>query len=317
MQIIFLFKKINKLNGQNIRSKRIAENTNNNLLYINQISFKILFKKYDLIYIENSTFPFFLSANPYRSLIIAIFMFKNRKKIHLFYRDVHWKFNMKKNSGRFKTLVLYIFFQIELLFFKCSAYKYYLPSLKMNNFVEFKNFNEFHPRCSKFKNNRSYSSQITLAYSGNINEAQYDIHKLINNAINNKIYLDIYCPKSSFQNNPKYADYHMSEYIKFIFDEDFYYSDKNYSYFLDTRNKNDYLDFSMPLKIFDAISKNIPIITSNPDTEYSNYIINNNLGFACNDIEGCFDILKSKPKDLQDFQKHVDINSWEIFFKSL
>lgn len=308
---------MNKLNGQNIRSKRIIENTNNDFLYINEISFKNLFKKYDLLYIENSTLPFFLSINPYYSLIIILFMLKNRKIVHLFYRDIHWKFNMKKNSGRLKTFLLRGFFYIELKFFRYSAYKFYLPSLQMNDFLKFKHFNEFHPRCSKFKDNRSYSPITNLVYSGNINQTQYDIHDLIMKAIENKIYLDIYCPLLSFQNHTKYADYTNNKYIKFIFDEDFYYSDKNYSYFFDARNQNNYLNFSMPLKIFDAISKNIPIITSNPDTEYGKYIVKNNLGFACNDIDDCFDILQRKPGELKNFQKHVDGHSWDVFLSNL
>lgn len=303
--VIFLFDQENKLNGQNVRSTKILKSLDSS-----DIEYKVFFGyegvenilysdvKFEHIYMENGTLPCFyiskkLSFRFMFSNVYNLLAEKSNGKTVLFYRDVHWLFYRERGWRKFlKHIVLKNMFHLELMKIKKSKVNVCLPSLKMNKYIKIKSelALEFFPGFDDFKNHRLSNAdcEIKLVYSGNINCHQYDIRRLLAVIKDKKMFsIDIFCPASSFQKfNKEYGEYKKEENINFYFDQTMKNTNKKWHFFMDFRESDEYLDFSMPLKIFEALSINLPII-SNGRGVYVDYIQNNSCGLkvSLDDIE--------------------------------
>jgi hypothetical protein len=98
--------------------------------------------KYDFVYSESYNMPLLLSEKShipkYPLLEINFFRFcrKNKIKIGLFYRDIHWNFpHYRQNFGYWKYLFTYGFYVFDLLVYKRFVDVVYLPTLAMKKYL--------------------------------------------------------------------------------------------------------------------------------------------------------------------------------------
>lgn len=99
-------------------------------------------KKYDFVYSESSTMPTILTdthhlpLHPFMDWLFFKFCKKNGIKIGLFYRDIYWAFESYGKGLAFgKIAVAKTSYYIDLLVYKSTLCKLYLPSLNMAKYV--------------------------------------------------------------------------------------------------------------------------------------------------------------------------------------
>ena len=235
-----------------------------------------------------------------------------------FYRDAHWRFNRKSRSlsqwllTRYKTA----FHQLECRQLNSSNCIIALPSLDMSGivFADRDNVITGYPGFDKFVNKRksSFGKQISLLYSGAINSDQYDISALIAFVSSNSDTLSLDVITSSIVEGKELSEKHPQ--IKFHFNSVGIASiDKEWDFFVDLRESNEYLSFSMPLKIFEAISCNLPVITK-PGTSFANFVDTNDYGILIDSLE---ELMTSGDSVFGTFEPQVVHGSWRNRIKAM
>lgn len=98
--------------------------------------------KYEFLYSESSTMPTLLTEKKhlptYPFLDFGFFRFckKNKIKIGLFYRDIHWKFDIyRKAVPFFKRCVSIPFYRYDLKMYKKTLDILYLPTERVKKYI--------------------------------------------------------------------------------------------------------------------------------------------------------------------------------------
>ena len=326
--IVILYDLSSKKTGTNIRPKKIIESCRDFAdIYVGFDEVKEMIAKqkhYESIYVECSTHPYMLRGG---RLPIFKYLFRNifselsqlsRNKCVVFYRDAHWRFSRKSRSFRQWILIRYktVFHQLECRQLDFSDCIIALPSLDMGDIVFSGRSNVISgsPGFDTFVNKRKSScgEQISLLYSGAINSDQYDISGLIEfvSCNSDKLSLDV-ITSSIVEGKELSAKYPQ---IKFHFNPVGIASiDKEWDFFVDYRESNEYLSFSMPLKIFEAISCNLPVITTS-GTSYGNFVDANSYGILVDSLE---ELITAGDSVFSCFEPQVVDGSWRSRIKAM
>lgn len=258
--------------------------------------------KYNFMYSESSNLPLLLTERHhlprYPFLDYNFFYFLREKGINigLFYRDIYWRFyEYNSETKYFKRLIAKYFYMYDLYKYNQLVNILYLPSLLMYKYIplnvkcEIKELppgidNNIYKNISNDYNflvERTEDDPLRIIYVGGIG-AFYNLDLLLE-AMNRVsfIKLIICCRKSDWENKKqKYAKC-LNKNIEIIHRDinelsDIYHRSDIASLFLEPI---EYRNFAMPIKLFEYIEQQKPIIGIK-GTAAGDFIKKNDIGWT-------------------------------------
>lgn len=237
-----------------------------------------------ICYMENSTIPFWLTDKDHvpRSIGLDSRFWKKLKQnnvpIGCFYRDVYWQFDdmyVPPFGISLLTPVMKKIYRNELKAYHKVVDVMYLPSLEMNRFVNWKKtFDELPPGMEKAEadiNNNSVEQRAV--YVGGITDeigilTMLEGFKHINES-SKVIHLDFICREEEFNRSKQIQEYAAYGWItvQHLSGSELISVYKNATIALIPREKNTYHDFAMPVKLFEYLSYQLPIVATDCDAQ--------------------------------------------------
>ncbi len=279
----------------------------------------------DFCYIEPPSGPFFFECD--RNAIKLI----NKYKIPIgfFYRDIYWKFdsNAFKNrdmdlKNKLKAKIINCMQKRDYQVLKNNISIFYFPSDSVGKCMGLKNYAVLPPGCVERNYKKNKTEELQAIYVGGATK-RYGIGLILNAWKNIKhIKLNIICPleqwKDWLTNYPEYNElednvkvYHLSDGKEL--DNLYYEAD----FALIPILKTEYNDMAIPIKLYEYVSRGLPIVATNCK-EMQQIVENANIGLVTEDspekfYEAVIELTeKIQKKDiyLEHLIKMRDENTW-------
>ena len=251
-------------------------------------------KKYDFIYSESSTMPTLLTdknhlpLHPFMDFNFFKYCKKHDIRMSLFYRDIHWKFDLYKKNGWLKSKIAIFFYKYDLNKYDKLLDYMYIPSEKFREYLPKSSkydIRVLYPGCSvsnKKKKNRNDDKKLHVFYVGGISKDIYDFEKLIKivNSMDN-IELTLCCRENEWNKSP-YRSIDMKN-VHVIHEMagglQKYYDKADVCSLL--FEKTPYMSMAMPIKLFEYIGNRLPMIATD-GTQAAEFIRKYNIGYTIN-----------------------------------
>lgn len=291
--------------------------------------------KYDFVYSESSTMPTMLTDPNHlpKNFNLDFNFFKFCKQynipVGLFYRDIHWRFPIYKNSVTgIKRLIALFFYKYDLKQYKKNLKYLFVPTYKMCEYLDQKslpkNIAELPPGTTEVllrSNNASDNShEIHLLYVGGIGEI-YQFDKLLKVVSQQKnVQLTVCCREQDWEKNKatyiKYVSdnicvvHKSGEELKELYDN----CDICMAFFKCTA----YMAMAMPVKIFEYLSYRKPIIATQ-DTAAGEFVEKQGIGWSikydCDELHALLNNILNNRAEIKsinsNIEKQVKLNTWE------
>ena len=249
------------------------------------------------IYSESSTMPTLLTEPHHFPIqpFLDFGFFKWAKHmgipIGLFYRDVHWRFAYyQKNVHWLKRTVSIPFYHYDWFQYTRLVDHLFLPSLMMKRALPSDwpdaKMSALPPGCNIHSTDYSNyegigAPKIRLLYVGGVTPPLYDLRDMVSVACTlPEVELTIICRADEWR-VVKGLYGCCSENVKIVHtsgdDLKNYYSCTDL--FILMRAPHQYLDFAMPVKVFEALGHGVPIITTS-GTAVARFVEEENLGWV-------------------------------------
>lgn len=269
---------------------------------------------YDFCYVEPPAGPIFNLCDH----LILLYISKIKKiPIGLFYRDAYWKFADWYNVSGIKRFVINSMHKFDWMIIKNTCKKVFFPTKTMGDLFDFPDKEPLPPGCELISVKKETSKDIEIVYVGGVSE-QYGGKLLLEtlDKVNKerKMNLHLVCRKEELSQIEQYINkswlkiYHASgEELKEI------YSKGNLA--IIPRKIDFYMDFAMPVKLFEYISYELPIVATKCK-EVANFIEINKIGVIAEDnVESLYDTLVNiDVKTIEEYTKNIKItkinNTW-------
>ncbi|MBE4907075.1 glycosyltransferase [Bacillus luteolus] len=250
-------------------------------------------------YMENQTIPLWLTDpghKPARPLVDReILSFLKRKKVPvgIFYRDVYWKFDELYPLKGIKKFIMKSIYRFEEKFYEKYMDTIFLPSNEMGAYVDInrpmtelppggKNTGEYHNYDSK----KPYQG----LYVGGINNEDYGLYLLLDaiekvNKSEQLCNLTVVCREDEYQSLPQDKRSRIEQLkvtVKHISGAklDDLYKEMDFAFI--PRYRNEYYDFSVPVKLVEYLSAGLPIVATDC-TSQKHFIESGQYGAICKD----------------------------------
>lgn len=275
---------------------------------------KIKKENYEFCYVEPPAGPIFNLCDH----LLLLYISKVKKiPIGLFYRDAYWKFADWYNINGIKRFIINSMHKFDWSIIRKTCKRVFFPTKTMGDLFDFSDKEPLPPGCELIKVKNEKSKDIELVYVGGVSE-QYG-GKLLLETLRNvnkerKMNLHLVCRKEELNKIEEYVNepwlniYNASgEELKNI------YSKANLA--IIPRKIDFYMDFAMPVKLFEYISYELPIIATRCK-EVANFIETNKIGIIVDDnIESLYEaLIKIDTKTILDYTNNVKIvkenNTW-------
>ncbi len=326
---------INRKSGSNIRPLKMIEGFKKNgytvdvimgyardrKKQIKQIKQKIRNgTKYDFIYSESSTMPTLLTEKHHLPLYPRLdFSFmkyckKRGIKIGLFYRDMHWRFKLyKKNVSLWKRIFSVVFYKYDLYKYTKLLDYLYLASDQVSKYLPSKNvvntkyiIDVLPPGCDIISEKEQQKSEdiLKVFYVGGISEDIYDFEKVFKVISEEEdIKFTVCCRMPEWEK----MKYKLEKYIKdnieiiHVGNEELekYYQEADICSLL--FEEHEYMKIAMPVKLFEYLAHNIPIIASK-GTAGGEFVEKNCIGWT---IEYKEEAIREKLKYLKENKNEI------------
>ncbi|WP_425538422.1 glycosyltransferase [Microaceticoccus formicicus] len=275
---------------------------------------------YDFMYSESSTMPTLLTEShhlpTYPTLDFGFFKYLKAKgkKIGLFYRDMHWKFPLYRNSVKgLKYLLAIKMYEYDLRQYSKYLDVLYLPHMAMNEYLPEdlrKISRPLPPGFEKTTTTHKNLSEIKLIYVGGIGGI-YELSELIK-AVNEikEIKLTICCRKGEWdRQKDKYPKLNDNIKVVHLSGDDLQVELDKSNLGVLTLKPNIYLSFAVPYKLFEYMGNNLPILVSN-DTASADFVSENDIGFCVDysyeSISDKLEEIKSNPDLLMEKIRRIE-----------
>jgi glycosyltransferase involved in cell wall biosynthesis len=280
----------------------IAGTTSQRKTQIEQYKARADFQQALFCYMENSTMPYWFTdpdRKP-RHLSLDSSFWKTLKQhnipISLFYRDVYWQFDdmyVPPKGIKFLRYLMRQVYKQELRTYQNVVDLLYLPSLEMNRFVGWNGaVSELPPGMEQVevksgetapKLEKPYQAVFVGGISDQVGILMMlESFKLLNEK-EEVIKLELICRENEYN---KYKEMHKyEEYswvsVRHLSGEDLIDVYKRSHVALIPREKNAYLDFAVPVKLFEYLSYGLPIAATNCDAQ-ARFLTENGFGAVSN-----------------------------------
>ncbi len=241
--------------------------------------------KYDFAYSESSTMPTLLTekhhfpTKPFLDFGFFQFLKNHQIGIGLFYRDIHWRFKQYEKVSFHKRAISILFYHYDICQYNHLLNILFLPSSNMAKSIPNLELQQkiysLPPGCQiKSSPDSNDKKQLTrkfinrkfkLLYVGGILPPLYDLRPMIQMIKNtHSASLTLVCRQQEwlqFKNDYKINELNNIDIIHACGHElDPIYAAADI--FVIVWRYNPYLDFAMPVKLFEALGYGLPIITS-------------------------------------------------------
>lgn len=251
--------------------------------------------KYDFLYAESSTMPTMLTEKNHIpkniNLDFSFFRFCKNKNIPigLFYRDIHWKFPLYKETVHgLKRHLAVCFYKYDLRKYKKYLDCMFLPTMNMCKYIEKKYLPkvilDLPPGTTKKDVTNSFNGnnqELRLLYVGGIG-AIYQFDELLKGIRSlDNVKLTICCREAEWTLNCNVYQPYLTKNVKIVhkagselvslYDQ----CDVCMAFF----NPKEYMKMAMPVKIFEYLSYCKPIIATQ-DTAAGDFVQKSNIGWS-------------------------------------
>ena len=278
-------------------------------------------KEYEFCYVEPPAGPIFNLCDHLLLLYISKIM---KVPVGLFYRDAYWKFADWYEVKGLKKFIINTMHKFDWKIIKSVCKRVYFPSKTMGDLFDFSDKMPLPPGAEKISVDKKKSDEVELIYVGGVSEqyggtllleAMEEVNKV------KKINLHLVCREEEVKKIEGYKGkewlslYHASgDELKEIYDK------ANVA--IIPRKVDFYMDFAMPVKLFEYISYELPIISTNCK-EVAKFINENNIGLVCDDnVQSLVNTLLSIDMDkINELTKNVKLakenNTWNSRVKEI
>lgn len=250
--------------------------------------------RFDFLYSESASVPTLLTerhhAPTHPFLDFGLFRWARVRAVPvgLFYRDVYWRFDLWKRlvpwHKRIIALPLYWYDWLEYL--KLVDHLF-LPSLAMKRFLPGEwpdsRLSEAPPGCTpeKASSARICQSGLQVLYVGGVTPPLYDLRPMLDalRRVGHGVVLTLCCRLREWRDVRTY--YSLNDNVRVLHvsgrDLDTLYA--NADIFSLVRKPHPYLDFAMPVKVFEALGHGVPIVTAQ-GTEVARFVAKEGVGWV-------------------------------------
>lgn len=283
--------------------------------------------KYDFVYSEsvNSPIPYsdedHLPRHPFMDFAFFRFCRKQRIPVGLFFRDVHWKFPIFKEAASFiKRMFLTPAFRSDVKHYKKCIDLLYLPTTRMQNYV-FSGFpsselppgGQAHPDVLSYKQNREpvRDGILRVFYVGSLSSSLYDNKNLFKAVYEtDNVHLTVCTHKAQWEKLRAEYEPYLCDRIEVVHKSGAelveYY--KKFDVSACCLKKCEYLDFAMPIKVFEAISYGTPLLVADIYS-VSKFVVNENIGWNTKNnwqsIKDTLELLRDHPEEIVEKTNNV------------
>ena len=247
--------------------------------------------KFDFLYSESSTQPTLLTEkNHLPKYPLLDFAFMNFCKIHnikigLFYRDIYWLFpEYGKDLSFIKKYLAKLFYKYDLIKYNSLVDSIYLPSIHMSKYIhtipvsKFKTLPPGHNIYNSLPEINNQKDTINLLYIGGLG-SHYQMHKLFKALKNFKQINFTLCTRKKEWENIK-DEYKLLNNINIV-----HKSGKELNELYQKTDiailfvkPQEYREFAAPVKLFEYIGQEKPIIASK-GTLAGEFVEKNDIGW--------------------------------------
>jgi glycosyltransferase involved in cell wall biosynthesis len=250
-------------------------------------------------YMENQTIPLWLTdqghipKKPFIDTKVMNFLRRNDIPVGVFYRDVYWKFNELYPLKGLKKTIMQMVYRMEERFYEKYCDIIFLPSDAMGSFVDInKKMVSLPPGGNKriILRNEDEKQLAQGIYVGGINNEDYGLFLLLDaleiaNHNENICELTIVCREDEYQKLPTDKKDRLNEMavtLKHASGEALneIYTEMDFAFI--PRYKSTYNDFSVPVKLVEYLSNELPVIATNCEAQ-KQIIEDDQYGLICKD----------------------------------
>lgn len=280
--------------------------------------------RYDFMYAESSTAPTTLTdphhlpLHPLLDYSFFRFCKKNRIPIGLFYRDIYWLFEgYGKSLNPLKASVAKAAYRFDLLTYKQTLSRLYLPSLKMGDYIPIVNshiFKALPPGHASPRVNNSTSFQIPdrplkLFYVGGLS-SYYQLHELFD-AVQKQPNVELtICTRQAEWHAVMHEYQWVSPNIKIIHlsGSTMQQELRNCDITVLFVKPQEYREFAAPLKLYEYLGYQKPILASEK-TLAGDFVKKHGIGWAipydCDAATHFFSTLLTDPNQIASVYKNL------------
>ncbi|MBY5937711.1 glycosyltransferase [Marinobacter nauticus] len=283
---------------------------------------------FDLVYSENLTIPFAMSE-PHRLPIHPLmdhhflaYCSAQGIPTSLFNRDVYWRDTsysaMLPLWGRMITVPFYWF---DWWYQSRYLHTVYLPSEAMATALpmmnHFRSVGFLPPGADTVRKRESHQTlplqgkrPLRLFYVGGIEPPYYDLEPLFT-AIKRtpSVNLTLCCREREWAKLKGYYGPYMSDKVTIVHraGEELISLYQNADLFTVIRGRGSYLDYSVPIKVYEAIGHTLPIVCS-PGGETERIVCNEGLGWVKSpqDLPEFLNELRENPAIIEEKRRHIE-----------
>ncbi|MBK9576273.1 MAG: glycosyltransferase [Fibrobacteres bacterium] len=247
------------------------------------------------MYSENSTMPLGLTDKHHLPMhyYFELNQFKSLSRrgvpIGVFYRDFHWRFPVyDKMTTPLKRMIAKLFYLMELEVYRRYASVIFLPTIEMRKYLpqlDSLRVIALPPGCLNIigeRTPRAINGRLKAVYVGGIVPPIYDLTptaELLNSCLN--IELNLVCRKNDLTESDLLAKFRCPDRLRMTHVSGSDLEDK-YSQadiFVWLRRDCEYLDYAMPVKIFEAMAHGLPVLTMG-ENPVSKFVRDNKIGWV-------------------------------------
>lgn len=266
--------------------------------------------RYEFMYSECSTMPTTLTdpshlpVRPFTDLSLFRLCSKSKIPIGVFYRDIYWRFpDYGEGLSVFKKLFAKAAYYFDLWVYRSYVSKLFIPSLRMGDFIPLIGtslFSELPPghHCSELvddnKNISNNKKRLKLFYVGGMS-SHYELHKLFN-VVSRMPDIELtLCTRKAEWLSVKESYLKPTDNIKIIHE-----SGEEMERHLQASDvailfvrPREYREFAVPVKLFEYLGFNKPVIASQ-GTLVGDFVSSNNVGWSIPYLERDLEWLLNK-----------------------
>lgn len=289
-------------------------------------------------YMENQTIPLWLTdeghipKNPFIDYKVMSFLKKKGIPVGVFYRDVYWKFPDLYPLKGLKRMIMQTIYKLEEKFYQRYCDVVFLPSNAMGSYVSINKSKVSLPPGGKRREIRKlkHESPSQAIYVGGINNEDYGLFLLLDalkiaNRKERICQLTVVCREQEFQSlDLKRKDLFKDSSITICHvsgnELDELYKRMDFAFI--PRYKSVYNDFSVPVKLVEYLSNELPVIATNCDAQ-KEIIESGKYGLICMDNPESMAIAIQEMNGLsekftENIQKtFINEHSWEARVKKV
>jgi glycosyltransferase involved in cell wall biosynthesis len=239
-------------------------------------------------YSEPGTIP----VHPVWDHLLYCFLAKSKLPTGIFYRDAYWKLASWYSYKAIKTRFPWLRYRLDLFVFSKTAAIIFFPSQTMADFFSLAAPKVPLPPGGQIMIREGYLRPVdkieTVVYVGGINR-RYGLEILLQalDLANKKVALrlELVCRQDEFmQHRPIFANYETAEWlhVHHLTGKDLEQVYRRSDIAVIPLLKDMYNDLAMPVKLFEYLSYDLPIVTTNC-TEMANFISRNGVGVIAED----------------------------------